>query len=208
MSAADPASRRRRTFVPVVLVGLGASVVTAVAGHQPMLQVSASDLSRFGMSSFAGEEQAEAGFPLAGALALVALACWGVVLVARGRFRQVVAVLAALAAGGVLAVQVVGGFVQDDEAAVAISEQIGASLLGDRLPLEYTVWFWLATVASVVAVAAAVAGALSSPDWPEMGSRYDAPATHEQKDSEAPPEERTSLDLWKSMDQGDDPTDQ
>ncbi len=90
---------------------------------------------------------------------------------------------------------------------MAISEQIGASLLGDRLPLAHTPWFWLATAVSVVAVAAAVAAALSAPEWPEMGGRYDAPAAHEHKDPAGLPEERTSLDLWRSMDEGDDPTD-
>ena len=198
---------RRRTFVPVVLAGIGASALMAVAGHRPMLEVPTEDLARLGITAVAGEDAAQAEFPLAGALALVALACWGVLLVARGRFRRLMAVLAALAAGGVLVVQVVGGFVQEDDAAVAIAEQVGASLLGDRLPLSFTAWFWVATVASVVALAAAVVGVLAAPDWPEMGSRYDAPATHERHDTDAPTEERTSLDLWKSMDQGDDPTD-
>ena len=46
--------------------------------------------------------------PVAGALALVVLACWGVVLVSRGRVRRAVAVLAALAAAGIVASVVIG----------------------------------------------------------------------------------------------------
>jgi hypothetical protein len=42
------------------------------------------------------------------------------------------------------------------------------------------------------------------PAWPEMGSRYDAPGAAEQET--APPEERSSLDLWRSLDEGQDPT--
>ena len=55
--------------------------------------------------------------------------------------------------------------------------------------------------------AAAVAAVRLAPAWPEMGSRYDAPATHGPSAAATPAEERTSLDLWKSMDEGDDPTD-
>jgi hypothetical protein len=36
-----------------------------------------------------------------------------------------------------------------------------------------------------------------------MGTRYDAPGSGR---DERPPEDRTSLDLWKSMDEGRDPT--
>ena len=38
------------------------------------------------------------------------------------------------------------------------------------------------------------------PSWPEMGSRYDAPG------STPPPREETSLDLWRALDHGRDPT--
>jgi hypothetical protein len=36
-----------------------------------------------------------------------------------------------------------------------------------------------------------------------MGSRYDAPGSDP---VEVPPEEQTNLDLWKSIDEGRDPT--
>jgi hypothetical protein len=39
------------------------------------------------------------------------------------------------------------------------------------------------------------------PVWPEMGSRYDAPATRPQA------EDLDDLDLWRAIDQGHDPTD-
>jgi uncharacterized membrane protein (TIGR02234 family) len=197
----------RRTFAPVVLVGLAATAATAVAGHRSMLEASDQQLDKLGLVSAAGVGVTEAEFPLAGALALVAIACWGVILVARGRLRRVVAVLAALAAGGTFAVVVVGGFVQKDDAAADILDQLGGSELAGQLELTWTPWFWLALVASLIAVAAAVAAVIHAPAWPEMGSRYDAPSTHESTASEAPAEERTSLDLWKAMDEGDDPTD-
>ncbi len=172
-----------------------------------MLRVSTDDLHKLGMTGVsAGASDVE--FPLAGALALVALACWGVLLVARGRLRQVMAAMAALSVAGVLVVLVIGGFVQDDDAAADVADQLGFPALVDRLPINPTAWFWIGLVASVVATAAAVAATKLASTWPEMGSRYDAPATHETTSSPAPPEERTSLDLWKSMDEGEDPTDQ
>jgi uncharacterized membrane protein (TIGR02234 family) len=197
----------RRSFGPVVLLGLGASALAAYAGHQGMLRIPSDDLDRLGLISFVGQDQAQVDFPLAGALALVALACWGVLLVTRGRVRQAVALVAAAAAVGVLAVAVIGGFVQDDDAASAIADQLGIPMLVDQYTLESTPWFWTVLLAGLVAAAAAVAAVRLAPAWPEMGSRYDAPATHDAAAADAPAEERTSLDLWKSMDEGNDPTD-
>ncbi len=197
----------RRTFVPVVLLGVGATGLMALAGHQPMLRVSTDDLHRLGMTSVSAGA-ADVEFPLAGALALVALACWGVLLVARGRFRQVMAAVATLCSAGVLAVLVLGGFVQDDDAAADVAGQLGFPALVDRLPIDPTSWFWVGLAAAVVATVAAVAATRLAPTWPEMGSRYDAPSAHAKTSSEDPPEERTSLDLWKSMDDGEDPTSQ
>jgi len=208
MSEPQETDPQRRTFAPVVLGGLGATALAALAGHQSMLRVSSDDLKELGLVAAAGEDIAEVGFPLAGALALVALACWGVLLVARGRLRQVMAAVAALAAGGVFAVLVIGGFVQDDDAAVEIADQVGRPLIADRLPLDSTPWFWVGLLASVVSVVAAVSAVWLAPAWPEMGNRYDAPSTRDKASSDdTPAEERTSLDLWKSMDEGDDPTD-
>ncbi|WP_183100164.1 hypothetical protein, partial [Nocardioides pelophilus] len=81
----DETDRQRRTFAPAVLGGLGATALAALAGHQPMLRVPSDELETLGLVAAAGGDVAEVGFPLAGALALVALACWGVLLVARGR---------------------------------------------------------------------------------------------------------------------------
>ena len=200
-------SPARRAFVPVVLVGLASTAAAAFAGHQSMLRVPDADLSKLGVISATGTDAARAEFPLAGALALVAIACWGVILVTRGKIRQAVAALAALAAGGTFAVLVVGGFLERSNARSDMADQLGVSIIADQLPISWTPWFWVALVASVLSVAAAVSAVLYAAEWPEMGSKYDAPTSHDAKATDAPPEERTSLDLWKSMDEGDDPTD-
>jgi hypothetical protein len=172
----------RRTFAPVVLLGLASAGVTAIAGNRDWATSPGAHL-------VLGDTSARA--PLAGALALVVLACWGVLLVTRGTVRRAVAVLAALAALGVLATVLLG---------------YGAAADGLRESLERgaevsrTGWYWTGLVAAVLSAVAAVAAVPLVPHWPAMGSRYDAPGTA------PPPREETSLDLWRALDDGRDPT--
>ena len=105
--------------------------------------------------------------PLALALGLVALAAWGVVLVLRGRARQVVVGGRGLAAAGVVwAVAVAFGRGQDDAlAAVAAGGATRTPSTGaDRLVLGHARWppycpRWRFAVA-----------VRSAPGWPAMGS--------------------------------------
>src|SRR5690349_9835830 len=81
----------RRSFGAVVGCGLASAVLAAVAGRQPWAHGSAP--GGFGELS----ATVEAGkVPAASALSLVVLACWGVLLVTRGKVRRVVAVVAVL----------------------------------------------------------------------------------------------------------------
>ncbi len=150
----------RRTFGPVVLLGLVSAALTAVAGNRDWATSPEAH-------PVLGDTSARA--PLAGALALVVLACWGVLLVTRGAVRRVVAVLAALAALGVLATVLLG---------------YGAAADGLRDTLERadadvsrTGWYWTCLVAALVSALAAAVAVRFVPHWPEMGSRYDAPGT-------------------------------
>ena len=197
----------RRTFGPVVLLGLASAGFAAVAGHKPMLHAPV-DLKTVGGAAL-NPEWNRVEFPLAGALALVALACWGVLLVTRGVVRRVVAAVATLAAAGVLAVLVLGGFAQKDDAAADLGTRIG--LGGATVPIQHTAWFWIALGTAGVALAAGSAALCFVRDWPEMGSRYDAPTTASAAApaTSAPAEDpagQSNLDLWKSLDEGDDPT--
>ena len=200
----EPAPRSARsTFGPVVLLGLAGSGLGAVAGHRDMLAVPADFLTTAGLVGFGGEGATVVEFPLAGALALVALACWGVLLVTRGVVRRVLAVVAALAAAGILAVVLVGGFVQDEEAADDLSTRLG--LGGSTVPLEHTTWFWACLAAGLLALVAAGLAVRLVGSWPEMGTRYDAPTAGGTEPVVAR-EDASNLDLWKSMDEGRDPT--
>lgn len=184
----------RRTFGPVVLVGLAAGALTAVASAKPWAELTGTTIVPHAI--------AESGrSPLAGALALVLLATWGVVLVTRGQVRRAVAVLGLVAALGVLACVVTGALhmTGDLEDAVRSSPHTGAAVDAAR-----TGWLWVAGVAALLSAVATAAAILWSPKWPAMSQKYDAPGGAPERTVE--PESADSLDLWKSMDEGHDPT--
>lgn len=209
-SSGPPApERRRRSFGPVVLVGLASAGALAVAGAQPWQSPETDSVTAQITAAAAGGSALEA--PLVTALGLVLLAAWGVVLVTRGRVRRGVALLGALAALGA-AVAAVVSLVLDP---AAPASGIGGAELPARLAASPTGWAWLGVVAAVVALAAVVVAVREVPHWPEMGSRYDAPGERtaastspavEVAEVAERPEERTNLDLWKAIDEGRDPT--
>ena len=189
-------SERRRTFGPVVLLGLAAGTLTAIAGEKPAVKGSGTAATAVSsrLVSF------DAHLPLVTALALVVLACWGVVLVTRGRVRRAVAALGTIAAVGALA------------AALAAYSQVPdqfrdeLALVGIKDPeLSHTAWYWVAVVGAVLATVAGALAVAWAPAWPEMGTKYDAPGAAPAPPA-LPPEEQSSLDLWKAMDEGRDPT--
>ena len=189
---------RSRTFGPAVLLGLGAGALVAVAGNQAWAKAAE--------GQGIGEEVAsvsvavgEAKAPLATALALVVLAAWGVLLVTRGRFRRVVAWFTGLASLGLL-VAVVAAVVAAPDVVADAYEPYGVT----DLDVDRTLWCWVALLGAMAALGAAVLAVRDVGGWPQMGRRYDAPGAEE---VEPDPEEQSSLDLWKAMDEGRDPTD-
>lgn len=196
----------RRTFAPVVLLGLAAGALAAVAGNRPWVVEQGSD------TTDPLNTVAEAGeMPLAAALSLVVLACWGVLLVTRGVVRRVVAVLALLAALGLVVCVVVGWRTLPDQVIEALAEQSGT---GDAFSVETDAWFWAAAAGAVLSVVATALAVRWVGHWPEMGTRYDAPGagggigTGGRTDGGAATagEDQSSIDMWKSMDEGRDPT--
>jgi uncharacterized membrane protein (TIGR02234 family) len=187
---------RRRSFAPAVALGVAAAGFAAVAGHQPWASGTASG----GLGELSAT--VEAGrVPAANALALVVLACWGVLLVTRGRVRRVVAVLGVLAALALVATFVVGFGSAPQQVRDAYAE------LGAPDPdVSRTGWYWLSGLASVLTVLTAVAAVRLVPGWPEMGRRYDAPSVADPAPPVLAPGQQENLDLWKAMDEGRDPT--
>jgi uncharacterized membrane protein (TIGR02234 family) len=185
----------RRSFGPVAGAGVAAAVLAAVAGAKPWIQVGIPDVrpeQQVASLMDRGEMAA------AGALSLVLLASWGVVLVTRGLFRRLVAVLSVLSAVGYVFLVWVGV----NRLPETVLEAARTMLVGSP-EAEITVWFWVAAASGLVSVAATALAVAWCPQWPEMGSRYDAPGAAREQ---VPAEEQSHLDLWKSMDEGRDPT--
>jgi Tryptophan-associated transmembrane protein (Trp_oprn_chp) len=188
----------RRTFGPVVLLGLASAGLAALAGSRAWADFEILDDSAAGEGAYSStisiSLNALPEAPLVAALAFVVLASWGVLLVTRGRVRRGVAVLAVLASAGMLVAAVVAfvttlGSLRDTFAELQVPVEV-----------QRTVWPWVGVAASLVSVVVAVLAWRLVPSWPEMGSRYDAPG------STPPPREETSLDLWRALDHGRDPT--
>jgi uncharacterized membrane protein (TIGR02234 family) len=179
----------RRTFWPTVLVGVATAALAAMAGHKPWFS--------FGDAVFTTPEGVNR--PEVEGLALVALAAWGVVLVTRGRVRRGVALLAALAGIAAFAFAVHG---LTGEPNVDLAGWFTYD--GGALPTPHrTAWGWIAATAALLTTVAALAAARLAPGWPEMGRRYDAPTGPAPV---VPLEERSTIDVWKALDQGQDPT--
>lgn len=174
----------RRTFIPVVLVAGLAAGALAMAGTQPWFAPSDDSYACEAPCVGVGYE-AGTGW----AFALVMLAALGVVLVSRGRFRRLVAVVGLLAS--------VGAVVSAIDAVLNGADDVRGSLeqIGVMDPqVDGTGWLVVGVLATVVSVVAWSGVMAYVRQWPEMGRRYDTPA------SEAPE------DLWKALDHGRDPT--
>lgn len=187
---AEPAPRGRRTFGPVVLLGLAAGGLTAFAGNRP-----AAELAYGSVPQVEDPNQ-----PLVTSLGLVVLACWGVLLVTRGRVRRAVGLLGAVASVGALVAAVVGY----TQVTTDLADELAQFGVVDP-EIQRTVWGAAAVLGAGLSVVVTALAVRLVPAWPEMGSRYDAP-TGAAAPPDKPAEEQTSLDLWKAMDEGRDPT--
>lgn len=181
-------------LLPTVGAGVVGAGATAIAAGRGLAAPDTNDLA----VQTAGAMTA-ATLPLAQSLALVTLACWGVVLVSRGIVRRLVAGLGLVAALGTVASVLFGR----SSVPEALSEQL--VVMGNQSSVHLTAWFWLALAGATVSVAATAFAFGSVPTWPEMGRRYDAPGATQQTPTD--PSDATNTDLWRAMDEGRDPTD-
>jgi len=184
--------RRTRSFGPTVLLGLAGAVLAAVAGSRTWAQSSGDAAGIRVTASATGSDST----PLAAALALVALAAWGVVLVTRGRVRRLVSVAGLAASTGAL-VAVGSGFGDAQETARAAALARGAT--GDVLVSGLSAWYYLTGVGAALTAAAFVLATARAPQWPAMGAKYDAPAARRERPA-------ADEDLWRALDEGRDPT--
>lgn len=184
----------------ILAAGLGSAALMAVASSSTWLRARVEGLGPVQDQDIAGSEAA----PLALALALVALASWGVILVSRTRARRLCAVAASLATIGVLVVVAALWSGAEDVVVRVVSDQ-GENVLGfDRRP-----WYWVTALAAAAQLLTLVAAYRSAPGWPTMSSRYDAPGARAEASSDDAGRAASTtpdLDLWKALDQGEDPT--
>lgn len=195
--AATERNRARRGFVPVGLGGLAVAALAALAANKPLADTvgpaaddAPGDLGSQVGSGVSGELSAE--LPLAGALALVAVAAWAVLLVLRGGARRALALVVALCSL-LAALVLVTHLDPGSSAEVAFDHSEG-----------YTAWYWVAIACTVLTAIGGVLAFLWAPAWPEMGSRYDAPGAQQRAATVDPDDQRS---VWKALDEGHDPTD-
>lgn len=183
-----------RSFGAALAVGLGGATLAAVSSGQDWATARGDSAGVEVTAAVRGADTA----PLALALALVALAAWGAVLVLRGRVRQSVALLGALASAGVLVsvVERFGGAQVD-----ALEELRARGAVGDVAVASLTGWYWATAVGALLALLALGVAVAKARHWPAMGSRYDAPTATPRS-----AEEQSEQDLWRALDEGHDPT--
>ena len=187
---AEPASTRRRSsFGPTVLVGLGSAALGTVGAGRTWAEATTTAQGARTVEA-SGTDVAAAALPLA----LVALACWGAVLVLRSRGRRVVSVLGVVASLGA-AVAVATTFGDAEETA---REMLAAA---SDVTVSTSAWPVVTLVACVAAAAAFVGAFVHAPRWPEMSARYDAPT-----ERAATAESMSEAELWRALDEGHDPT--
>jgi uncharacterized membrane protein (TIGR02234 family) len=198
----DRPQRARRSFAPVVLLGLAAAGLAATAGTKPWVtgRSGSVDTSAGSAMTAALSLDVVGESPLAGALALAVLACWGVVLVTRGRVRRAVALLGLVGAVGLLVVTIAELWTLPDKLSAALTEVSGTA----TVRTSFTPWYAAALVGAVLSVLTTVAAVRLVRHWPEMGTKYDAPTGT--RTDEAPAQPTENIDIWKALDEGRDPT--
>jgi hypothetical protein len=165
-------SGRRGMVVALAVTALGAAIVLATAGQ-----------SRW---TIGGAGLRASGAPAATALALVALAGLGLLLLVRGRVRSVIGVLLVLTGAAIVLVDV----------HARSGEFFVYAPLSDGITPHRSVWFWLTALGgSVLAV-----GGLLIVIW---GHRWPGPRRDYRARAEPTAVRR---DPWSALDRGEDPT--
>ena len=172
--------------------------------------------------------------PLAGALALAALAGLAAVIATRGVLRRAAGVLLALFGAGagaaVLAsvtaatvVSVAASKVASPESAALSGTSAGSTTSGStgsgsfvvsgstgQAIMTGTPWHVAVLIGALLIFFAGVATALLGPGWPVMSARYDAPGTRGASGAgagaSASPGPRDAATMWESLNAGADPT--
>ena len=198
---------QRRAYAAAVLGGVAAGAVMFFAASGTWASV---EVAPPGMTADTVEVSGSSAVPLVGAMAFVVMAGSVAVVASGGWLRRAIGVVIVLAGcAAAFAVVTAGGAVDDslhDEVASSTSMTGGAGqedALGRKA--DTTPWRWAAFAGALVAIGIGGAVAARGGDWPRMGQRYEAPGARRER-PETPAEDRDVGDLWKALDDGEDPT--
>ncbi|UYM05326.1 Trp biosynthesis-associated membrane protein [Solicola gregarius] len=205
----EPKSSDRRLYGIVVVVGIVAGGVMIWAASRTWASV---EVAPPGMTVDDVDVTGSTAVPLVSAMSFVVMAGSVAVVAAGGWLRRAVGVVIALAAAGALVAGVLADAAIDDavrDAVAASTSMTGDAGQEDALvaAADHSLWRWAAVVASLVGVAVGCLVVAYAPRWPRMGKRYEAPGARTARAADSTPaEDRDVGDLWKALDEGDDPT--
>lgn len=204
----DESSRRdRRVYAAAVLTGVGSGALVFLAASRTWASV---EVAPPGMTADTVTVTGSAAAPLVGAMAFVVMAGSVAVVASSGWLRRAVGALVVVAAVvAVYTAATAGGAVDDALSdAVASSTSMTAGPEQQRelvADADATWWRWGAVAGSLAALGVGCLVVVRGGRWPGMGRRYDAPSARRRESAE-PAEERDVTDLWKALDEGEDPT--
>lgn len=167
--------------------------------------------------------------PLAGALAIAALAGLAAVIATRGVLRRAAGVLLALfgaGTGAAIMTSVTAATVLSVAASkvaspgtAAVSGAVGSTTSGAASGGGFVVsgsvghavmtgapWHVAVLAGALLIFAAGLATALRGPSWPVMSARYDAPGAHQARARAGQARAVDSATMWESLNGGEDPT--
>lgn len=188
----------RRLYAPVVLATLavGGLAFFAAGRTWARAEVKAEGLAAAKVAVSGADAQ-----PLVSALAIVVVTAALAVLAAGPRLRRVVGALTMVGATvGAISVPRSGGGTLDGAVRSAAEKSpayTGPSSLGD---ISHSPWDLLTILAFVLAFVLGLVTLRLAAQWPTMSSRYERPSGRDVRDAPS------DTDMWKALDQGDDPT--
>jgi uncharacterized membrane protein (TIGR02234 family) len=192
----------KREAAVALLGGLAGAVLTLIAAGRPWVDGQAVQGTLRAPLHVSGGSLA----PAVPALGLAALAGALAVLATRGFLRRGAGLLVALCGLGIAVGSALHLHPDDGELAGRAGSALGtasATATGGG-----TAWPWLAIVGGLLITGAGGAALWHGPRWPAMGGRYEAPvgAAAEVPVRERSAEGESSLEQWRAIDRGEDPT--
>jgi uncharacterized membrane protein (TIGR02234 family) len=188
--------RARGAYIASLLTGVLGGGLVAVAAAKPWATAT---IGAQGLPELPVSVDGADAVPLVAALGLVMLAGAASLAATRNQGRRLAGLLLVMAAVVVGWQTLAAGPAITD----AMREQTVGSVGSAAVPdANGTAWRWLTLVGAGLSLAAGLAAVSKGPDWPAMGSRYDAPTSARSKS----PDVREDVDVWRAIDEGEDPT--